>query len=58
MPVRMHWNGPRMLLLIVCRFFDTELGVLPRAIAFIAIGAVLISANFIYFRKRFQEGRQ
>ena len=47
-----------MLLLIVCRFFDTELGVLPRAIAFIAIGAVLISANFIYFRKRFQEGRQ
>ena len=54
------YNGgiAMVLLLIVCRFFDTELGVLPRAIAFIAIGAVLISANFIYFRKRFQEGRQ
>ena len=46
-----------VLLLIVCRFFDADLGVLPRAIAFIAIGAVLISANFFYFRRRFREGR-
>ena len=46
-----------VLLLIVCRFFDADLGVLPRAIAFVAIGTVLISANFFYFRRRFREGR-
>ena len=55
----MTYNGgiALVLLLIVCRFFDADLGVLPRAIAFIAIGAVLISANFFYFRRRFREGR-
>ncbi|MBQ6351950.1 MAG: DUF2157 domain-containing protein [Lentisphaeria bacterium] len=53
------YNGGIMmvLLLIICRFFDADLGVLPRAIAFVTIGAVLIAANFIFFRKRFREGR-
>lgn len=53
------YNGgvAMVLLLIVCRFFDAELGVLTRSIAFIAIGTVLIAANFVFFRKRFQEVR-
>ena len=53
------YNGgiAMVLLLIVCRFFDTELSRLTRSIAFIAIGAVLIAANFYFFRRRFQEGR-
>ena len=53
------YNGglAMVLLLIVCRFFDAELSFLTRSIAFIAIGVVLITANFIFFRKRFQEAR-
>ena len=53
------YNGgvAMVLLLIVCRFFDSELGLLTRAIAFIAVGAVLIAANAIFFRSRLKEGR-
>ena len=53
------YNGgiAMVLLLIVCRFFDTELSRLTRSIVFVAIGAVLIAANFIFFRRRFNEGR-
>ena len=53
------YNGglAMVLLLIVCRFFDAELGLLTRSIAFVAIGVVLITANFVFFRKRFQEAR-
>ena len=53
------YNGglAMVLLLIVCRFFDAELSFLIRSIAFIAIGVVLITANFVFFRKRFQEAR-
>lgn len=55
----MTYNGgvAMVLLLIVCRFFDAELGLLTRSIAFLAIGIVLIAANFVFFRKRFQEVR-
>ena len=53
------YNGgvAMVLMLIVCRFFDVELSRLTRSIAFVAIGALLIAANFIFFRRRFQEGR-
>ena len=53
------YNGgiAMVMMLIVCRFFDTELSRLTRSIAFIAIGGVLIAANFFFFRRRFQEGR-
>ena len=53
------YNGgvAMVLLLIVCRFFDAELGLLTRSIAFVAIGVVMITANFVFFRKRFQEAR-
>ena len=55
----MTYNGgvAMVLLLIVCRFFDAELGLLTRSIAFVAIGVVMITANFVFFRKRFQEAR-
>ena len=46
-----------VLLLIICRFFDSELGLLTRSIAFIAVGTVLIVANSVFFRSRFREGR-
>lgn len=53
------YNGgiAMVLMLIACRFFDTELSQLTRSIAFIVIGAVLIAGNFIFFRRRFQAGR-
>ena len=53
------YNGgiAMVLMLILCRFFDPEWSRLERAITFIAIGAVLIAANFIFFRRRFQTGR-
>lgn len=53
------YNGgiAMVLMLILCRFFDTDWSRFTRAIAFIATGAVLIAANFFYFRRRFQEGR-
>ena len=53
------YNGgvAMVLLLIVCRFFDSELGLLTRSIAFIAVGVALIVANSIFFRSRFKEGR-
>ena len=53
------YNGgiAMVMLLIVCRFFDTEWSRFARSIAFVAIGAVLIAANFFFFRRRFQEGR-
>ena len=53
------YNGgiAMVLMLIVCRFFDTDLSRFTRSIAFIVIGAVLIAANFYFFRSRFQEGR-
>ena len=53
------YNGgiAMVLLLIVCRFFDTELSRLTRSIAFIVIGAVLIAANFIFFRRQLKQGR-
>lgn len=53
------YNGgiAMVLLLIICRFFDSELGLLTRSIAFIAVGTVLIVANAIFFRSRFREGR-
>ena len=55
----MTYNGgvAMVILLIVCRFFDAELGLLTRSIAFVAIGVVLITANFVFFRKRFREVR-
>ena len=55
----MTYNGglAMVLLLIVCRFFDAELGLMTRSIAFVAIGVVLITANFVFFRKRFREVR-
>lgn len=53
------YNGgiAMVLLLIVCRFFDVDMSRNTRAVAFIAIGAVLIAANFFFFRSRFKEGR-
>jgi len=44
-------------MLIACRFFDTDLSQLTRAIAFVVIGAVLIAGNSIFFRRQFQAGR-
>ena len=53
------YNGgiAMVLMLIACRFFDTDLSQLTRSIAFVVIGAVLIAGNFIFFRRRFQAGR-
>jgi len=53
------YNGgiAMVLMLILCRFFDTEWSRLARSIAFVAIGVVLIAANFIFFRRRFKVGR-
>ena len=53
------YNGgiAMVMMLIACRFFDTDLSQLTRSIAFVVIGAVLIAGNFIFFRRRFQAGR-
>ena len=53
------YNGgiAMVLMLIACRFFDTDLSRLTRAVAFVAIGVVMIAGNFIFFRRRFQAGR-
>ncbi len=53
------YNGgiAMVLMLIACRFFDTDLSQLTRSIAFIVIGAVLIAGNFIFFRRQFKAGR-
>ncbi len=47
------YNGgvAMVLLLIVCRFFDSELGLLHRSVAFVIIGAGLIAANFAFSRR-------
>ena len=53
------YNGgvAMVLLLIFCRFFDTQLSRETRSIAFIVIGTALIAANFFFFRRRFKAGR-
>jgi len=53
------YNGgiAMVLLLIVCRFFDTELSRFTRSIAFIVIGVVLVLANFAFFRRQLKQGR-
>ena len=58
MGVRRHQlgtvNGGMLILsaLVLCRFFDSDLGFVLRGVVFIALGAGFLIANFLLLRRK------